>query len=349
MDASVSLPVGQQEARTRWGTHASGAAFDRKKTSYLTRQAQAFIAEQALCVVAGLGPHQELCGLLAVGSPGFVHTPDSQTCLLQLDSRYASAHLLQGVRHSLCAGLGLFFICHSTRERLCVQGMAELLASQVPDPYASSALHSSIWVRLYVRHAFFHCAKYIRTRVPGLTAPITRSSEQTWGPQDVLGYRQAHLSEAMRAFLAQQVLCFLCTVDADGQCAVNHRGGAPPFLVPLPPAAAAPGGTVLLPDYAGNGAFEAIGNILETGKAALVVPNYAAQLALHISGSARILEVQEVPKEMARRCIGAERVVALSVQQVETQSGDWSAALAYERARAESFSLPEELATLCHV
>ena len=39
------LPLGQHLARTRWGTHASGMAFDRKKTSYLTEQAQAFIAE----------------------------------------------------------------------------------------------------------------------------------------------------------------------------------------------------------------------------------------------------------------------------------------------------------------
>jgi hypothetical protein len=85
------------------------------------------------------------------------------------------------------------------------------------------------------------------------------------------------------------------------------------------------------------------------GKAALVVPNYAAQLALHLSGSARILELQELPQELARKCLGAERVVALAVQQVETHSGDWSAALAYERARAESLCRSEEpeLAALC--
>ena len=54
------LPFGQLLARTRWGTHASGLAFDRKKTSLLTEQAQAFIAEQSLCVIAGPGPQAEL-------------------------------------------------------------------------------------------------------------------------------------------------------------------------------------------------------------------------------------------------------------------------------------------------
>jgi hypothetical protein len=36
----VSLPVGQQQARTHWGTHASGEAFDKKKKPYLTQEAQ---------------------------------------------------------------------------------------------------------------------------------------------------------------------------------------------------------------------------------------------------------------------------------------------------------------------
>jgi hypothetical protein len=69
------LPVGQHLARTYWGTHASGAAFDRKKTPYLTEQAQAFIAEQVFCVIAGLGPHNELGGLLVMGKPDFVQMP----------------------------------------------------------------------------------------------------------------------------------------------------------------------------------------------------------------------------------------------------------------------------------
>src|SRR5206468_686584 len=122
----------------------------------------------------------------------------------------------------------------------------------------------------------------------------------------------------------QQVVCFLCTTDQEGQCAVNHRGGAAGFLVTLPPNELAPGGTILLPDYVGNGAFEAIGNILETAQAAVIIPNYGAQLALSISGSAHILEVDQLTPDQAQQCIGAERVIAILVQRVEVQSGDWS-------------------------
>jgi hypothetical protein len=64
MDLCTPLPPGQQTARTRWNSHESGAAFDRKKTTYLTEEAQQFIAHQPFYMIAGLGPHGELDGRL---------------------------------------------------------------------------------------------------------------------------------------------------------------------------------------------------------------------------------------------------------------------------------------------
>jgi hypothetical protein len=115
----------------------------------------------------------------------------------------------------------------------------------------------------------------------------------------------------------------------------------------LPPAGTAAGGTILLPDYAGNGAFEALGNIFETGQAALVVPNYAAHVALCVWGSAAVLEVADLAPELASSCAGAERVVALSVRRVEVQRGDWSQTLAYERARAHTILRSSHPALAC--
>lgn len=360
MREHTPLPIGQQQARTRWGTHVTGKAFDRKKSTYLTEQAQEFIAQQAFCVIAGLDPQDELGGLLAMGSPGFVQTPDMHTCLLRLESDLATsriflrlrqssrskdlideppplfkrifARLRRPLRDSQVTRLGLFFICHPTRERLCVQGTAELLPTTSIDTHYPPPSPASIWLFLNVAQSFFHCPKYIRTHIPGLTQPPQRKKNV----EHLHGHNQSNLSKAACAFIAEQRLCFLCTVDQDGQCAVNHRNGHPGFLVTLPPDKTFPGGILLLPDYKGNGAFEAIGNILETGQAALVIPDYAAQLALCISGTACILELQDLPAELAKSCVGAERVIALSVQCVETQYGDWSTTLAYERTRAQS-------------
>jgi hypothetical protein len=338
MEPQLILPTGQHQARTQWGTHASGEAFDRKKTPYLTEQAQEFIAQQAMCVIVGLTPSNELDGVLAMEQPGFIQVLDASTCLLRLENRSRASSLLRRARHALSSGrpiwLGLLFICHSTRERLCVQGTVEALTSTSSAVFYSSSSAPSVMVRLHVREAFFHCSKYIRSRVDGLTVPASLSSQQRRVYQELLKWNQEVLSQAHCHFLSQQILCFLCTVNRQGQCAVNHRGGAPGFLTSLLPSEVAPGGRVLLPDFAGNGAFEAIGNILETGQAAVVVADYAAQMALCISGAACVVEPEDLRAEVVQRCAGAERVVALAVQRIEVQKGDWSATLAYERARA---------------
>jgi hypothetical protein len=335
-----TLSSGQQQARARWNTHERGAAFDRKKSPYLTQQAQDFLAQQAFCVIAGPGPHQELWGLLVPGEPGFVQTPNRSTCLLQIARQLAPSRLVGGLRQASQDGLdmqlSLCFICHPTRERLCVQGSASLHTGDMPDLHALPPHAEPLRIQVQVREAFFHCAKYIKTRVAGLTSPADLFLAQARYPQHLLGASTTSLSENIRAFIEKQLLCFLCTRNHDGQCAVNHRGGAPGFLVALPPDESEPGGMLLLPDYAGNGAFEAIGNILETEEAALVIPDYGAQVALFVSGSARVVEVETLPEDLARRCKGAERVVALSVRWVEVQYGDWSATLSYERARAQS-------------
>ena len=336
MQVGVRISQGQQEARTRWGTHESGEAFDRKKRSFLTEEANEFIAQQVMCVLVGPDQEWRPGGLLISGPPGFIGVPDERTCLIPVARRYEESNVIQGLRKALIEGLrpriALCFLQHATRQRLCVQGEAEI----------SSILSLEIlWLRLRVSLAFFHCPKYIRTRVPGLHVP----GEKSWPIEE--GQPEDRLTEITRAFLARQLLCYLCTIDRAGQCAVNHRGGPPGFLVTLAPDRLTPGGAILLPDYAGNGAFEAIGNILETRKAALLVPSYADGLALCLSGEATVLEPAQLPFMLREKCRGAQRIVALAVQRVERQDGDWSEALAYERARCTPFEEAKQPAQSC--
>ena len=349
-----NIPYGQYVARTRWNTHASGSIFDRKKTSFLTEQAQDFIAERPFCVIAGFGLHHEVCGLLAMAKPGFAYASDRHTCFLQLDRWVENSALFQQLQRCFELGrtarIGLLFIRHATRERLCVQGEAELLPAPRTSLFRFFARADSMpQLRLHVRQAFFHCPKYVKTSVPGLTVPAASVFEGSARLRGLAGASQRSLSDLVCAFIARQVLCYLCTADHEGQCAVNHRGGAAGFLVTLPPDATSPGGTVLLPDFAGNGAFEALGNILETGQATIVVPDFAAQLALSIAGAARVMESGQLPPEQARECAGAERVIALDVQRVTVQHGDWSATLAYERAHMATTMTDKETVAVCPI
>jgi hypothetical protein len=324
MQLSVALN-GQQAARSRWGTQESGAAFDRKKKSYLSEEAQQFIAQQTICVVGGPGMDHALSGLVLPGAPGFVQVPDAHTCLVPIEPALLDTQLLWRIERDQAAGrrtqIALFFLCHTTRQRLCVHGRAELCS---PSP-----AHDRICICLHVTQSFFHCPRYIRTQIPGLTVG---SGARHWQADDLC--TQDSLTAPVRAFLEDRVLCYLCTINHAGECGLNHRGGKPGFIVALPPDQRTPCGLILLPDYAGNGAFEAIGNILETGQAALIVPSYVDQLALILSGSARVIEPEHLLPDLQQRCPGAQRVLALVVERIEGQTGDWQEPLALEQQRA---------------
>lgn len=338
MDRQPSLLQGQYQARIRWNTQASGAAFDRKKRSYLSTEAREFIAQRIMCVIAGISTQSTLDGQLAFGQPGFAWSPDQSTCLLELDATTARSDLMKDLHRLSLSGksgqIGLFFINHATRERLCVHGDAELLPKS---PFASRLMlrfQPARRLRLHVQQAFFHCPKYIRTKIAGLTVPAVEKCGREQLLREFKSPVRSALSAPLCDFLRQQVSCFICTANHKGECAINHRGGAPGFLTALLPDESAPGGMLLLPDYAGNGAFEAVGNILETGYVTLVVPDYSMQQALSIFGAAQILEPGELGPDLSLQCIGAERVIALAVQRVVVQSGDWSLPLAHEQAAA---------------
>jgi hypothetical protein len=106
-------------------------------------------------------------------------------------------------------------------------------------------------------------------------------------------------------FLADQGVAFLCTVDRNGQCAVNHRGGKCGFISVNAIQGEA---CLLLPDYAGNGAFEAVENIWETRRAAVFVPDPERGYGVCVSGPAGIFDGQVLQTEPFARFSGAQRV-----------------------------------------
>ncbi|HET8843724.1 MAG TPA: pyridoxamine 5'-phosphate oxidase family protein, partial [Ktedonobacteraceae bacterium] len=182
---------------------------------------------------------------------------------------------------------------------------------------------------LHVEQAFFHCPKYIRTNVAGLTAPAVVRFNSGQLLRECQERARNALSFLLSDFLQQQTVCFLCTVNRKNICAINHRGGAAGFLLALPPERCSPGGRLLLPDYQGNGAFEAVGNIFETGLATLIIPDYSMHLALIIAGKARVLERAGLSSDLQAKYKGAERFIDIAVQQIDMQHGDWAPSLAY--------------------
>jgi hypothetical protein len=76
--------VGQTWARTRWNSHGSGAAFDRKKQPYLAPEMRVFAESQSFCIVSFVDNDDHVCGRLLHGRQGeFAKVPDEHHLFIQ--------------------------------------------------------------------------------------------------------------------------------------------------------------------------------------------------------------------------------------------------------------------------
>ncbi|MFV0524512.1 MAG: pyridoxamine 5'-phosphate oxidase family protein [Acidimicrobiales bacterium] len=90
------------------------------------------------------------------------------------------------------------------------------------------------------------------------------------------------LSERDREMIARQSALWLGTVDAAGWPDVSYKGGAPGFVV------CPDDTTVEVPVYDGNGMFRSTGNIVDTGRAALLFTDPGRGWRLRIHGTASV-------------------------------------------------------------
>jgi hypothetical protein len=295
--------LGQTWARIRWNTHGSGAVFDRKKQSSLSPAMKDFAEGRDFCVISFVDTNAQVSGRLLYGRLGeFAKAPDDHHLIIHplnltlddLPLRKPGARSWQ---------LGIIFIEFKTRKRLCVHatGKWEETAGRLA---------------LEVTQFFFHCAKYIDPtyRIAQFASSGPREFAAT---EFAMAANHGGLIQQLVDFLADQSVAFLCTVDRNGQCAVNHRGGKCGFISVN---AIQDEACLLLPDYAGNGAFEAVGNIWETRRAAVFVPDPERGYGVCVSGSAKIFDGQVLQTEPFVRFSGAQRVLAIYPQYFQVQS-----------------------------
>jgi hypothetical protein len=309
---------GQVWARTRWNTHGSGAAFDRKKQPYLAPDMKVFAESRDFCIVSFADDDGQVSGRLLHGRLGeFAKAPDDHHLLVRPLNRIAG----DLVSPNACARswqLGLMFIDFETRKRLCVHATGEWVDAER-------------CLALKVTQSFFHCPKYIDPSHQIVRLTSSRPRTFTRAAFTMAAQPEGWVHQ-LAGFFAEQRLAFVCTVDQNGQCAVNHRSGKHGFIS----VNGVRGETrVLLPDYAGNGAFEAVGSIWETGRAALFVPDPERGYGLCISGPAELFDGEVLQTEPFVRLTGAQRVVAINPLNCQTQF--WNDDLC-----AEFVSLPNQ-------
>jgi predicted pyridoxine 5'-phosphate oxidase superfamily flavin-nucleotide-binding protein len=227
-----------------------------------------------------------------VGVPGFVHTPDAQTLVVNALPLYGdplAEHLRVG------AALGMLGIQLETRRRNRVNG---LVTAVEPAGFT-----------LQVGQSFGNCNQYIQAREPHLVADPENA--QRPHPLHRVG---PTLDARARQLIARADTFFIAsaTPASNGSSAavhgadVSHRGGNPGFVH----VDDSDGATVLTtPDYPGNNFFNTLGNLELWPRAGLLFVDFDRGDVLTVTGTTEVLwdgpELAATP--------GAERLLRLRI------------------------------------
>jgi predicted pyridoxine 5'-phosphate oxidase superfamily flavin-nucleotide-binding protein len=111
------------------------------------------------------------------------------------------------------------------------------------------------------------------------------------------------LQEWQKKVITNASFFFLSTVDADGWPDVSYKGGAPGFVQVLD------SGRIAFPSYDGNGMYRSMGNILDTGKVALLFVDFDRPKRLRLHGTATVHQ----GGPLLERFVGAELAVEVTI------------------------------------
>jgi predicted pyridoxine 5'-phosphate oxidase superfamily flavin-nucleotide-binding protein len=246
---------------------------------FLTDQLRAFFPLLPFIVVSFVDAKGNPWGTILPGVPGFVSSPTPDILHIgrapPAGDPFAAA-LREG------ASIGLLGIELPTRRRNRVNGIV------------STCDGSSFTVT--VQQAYGNCPRYIQQRDYADAGEL---------PQNVNGEIFASLDDIeARALLHRTDTMFVASYapGPDGTPAmdVSHRGGKPGFL------RLDDDSGVTIPDFAGNRYFNTLGNILCTGRAGLVVPDFETGDVLLLTGGAAVGVDEGSYAEAAQA--GAERL-----------------------------------------
>jgi uncharacterized protein len=322
MNHTDVLRPGQTWARTRWNSQASGASFDQRKRTYLTREMQVFIESRDFCIVSFLHRGSLVAARLLYGQRGeFAAVRDDHHLVIR-PLNCSIGELSSDKVYARSWRLGLIFIEFKTRKRACIHATGKWEEKER-------------CLVLEVSQCVFHCAKYIDPN--NQIARFAFKPPRMLMPNELARVDQhPHLVHSqLTDFLSAQRVAFICTVDRDGQCAVNHRGGQRGFISVHRIESRE---CVLLRDYVGNGAFEAIGNIWETRRAAVFVLDPERGCGVCISGPAETFDGEVLQHEPFVKLSGAKRVVAVHPLHCEFQF--WNEELCLSSSYNNFGSLP---------
>src|SRR5689334_4200956 len=238
------------DAQARAGKGATGAGI----RAFMPDQHREFFALLPYLFVATTDAAGWPLATMLAGAPGFVHSPDPVT--LRVDALPAAD---DPAADRLAEGqeIGLLGLDLATRRRNRANG--------------AIAARDAAGFALAVRQSFGNCAKYIQRRAVAPAPPAPGAVEAVAG-----------LDAAARALIGAADTVFVASrsrpdVGAAGGVDVSHRGGRPGFV-------RLDGGTLVVPDFAGNRFYNTLGNFLGEPRAALLFVDFATGDLMQLQG-----------------------------------------------------------------
>ena len=260
---------GERLAQSLAGLTGQAERTGRMIADHISEPARAFVAGQTLAVIASIDGGGRPWASLLTGKPGFLSASESS---LDLDLEKAGPDPRDPLWRNLEGNpeVGVLIIDLVTRRRLRVNGSA-------------APLGGGRW-RVAVRQAYPNCPKYIRRRA--LLPPVRP------GDGGLASLRAGScLDDPARRLIAGADTLFVASGHPTHGVDASHRGGLPGFVEVIDE------NTLRIPDYAGNGMLNTLGNLVVEPRAGLLFIDFERGRTLQLAGRAEVAWGEAAPPE----------------------------------------------------
>lgn len=280
---------GERDVQALAGTAGQSEAVGRVIAKRIMPGAWEFLAAQSFLVLGSWDGERGAWPSIMFGTKGFATTTDGTSVTLALERTWPAPQepLWKNLQHN--GLMSLLAIELPTRRRLRINGH---LSSFQAQPSIASHLD------LIVDQAYPNCPKYIQRR--------SLHPHHFQPPDNPEAMESAALNADQSKWITDADTCFVASVHRESGTDVSHRGGLPGFIQ------VESATRLKIPDYAGNGMFNTLGNIRASGFAGLLFIDFDHGRQLQVIGDAQI--------DWSRESKTAERSWLLEVNRVRESS-----------------------------
>lgn len=248
----------QQRAHETDMARMNGGAVDKTIPAGALR----FIEQQPMAIIGSIGTDGCVWASALFGQPGFLRALDDHTLEIDLSQPRSAQDDLLWTNLDENPSVGLLVIELGSRRRLRVNGRARKVSGE-------RAI-------IDVERAYPNCPKYIQRRV----WKIPPAEQQINATSCAQG---KELNEAQKTLIAGADTFFVASAHPDHGVDASHRGGQPGFVQLLNDR------QLRIPDFAGNGMFNTLGNFESYPHAGLIFVDFGCGRVLQLTGRPEIL------------------------------------------------------------